>query len=99
MNCQGLECSDEGLTRGVILASTLFVCPGSPRRLYPLHITNLGHLIPISPQIKANVTKCAKFADRGCHMIGVTNPTAVNYCLLDQSRYFLGTAPQLSSRG
>jgi hypothetical protein len=33
-------------------------------------------------------------ADRGCRVVGATNPTAVNFSFLDRSRYSLKIAPQ-----
>jgi hypothetical protein len=38
-------------------------------------------------------------ADRGCRMVSAMNPSVVNFGFLDQSRYFLEIASQLSSRG
>jgi hypothetical protein len=40
------------------------------------------------------------FADRGCHVVSVTDPYGRNIGFLDQSRYFFfQVAPQLYSRG
>jgi hypothetical protein len=40
------------------------------------------------------------FADRGCHVVRVTNPYGRNLGFLDRSRYFFfQVAPQLYSRG
>jgi hypothetical protein len=40
------------------------------------------------------------FADRGCHVVSVTNPYGRNLGFLDRSRYFFfQVAPQLYSRG
>jgi hypothetical protein len=52
----------------------------------------------------ANYTDRAKlvptFANRGCHMVSVTDPSGRILGFLDQSRYFFfQVAPQLYSRG
>jgi hypothetical protein len=40
------------------------------------------------------------FADRGCHVVSVTDPYGRIICFLDRSRYFFfQVAPQLYSRG
>jgi hypothetical protein len=40
------------------------------------------------------------FAERGCHMVSVTDPYGRILCFLDRSRYFFfQVAPQLCSRG
>jgi hypothetical protein len=40
------------------------------------------------------------FADRGCHVVSVTNPYGRNFRFLDRSSYyFFQVAPQLYSRG
>jgi hypothetical protein len=40
------------------------------------------------------------FADRGCHVVSVTDPYGRNLGFLDRSRYFFfQAAPQLYSRG
>jgi hypothetical protein len=42
----------------------------------------------------------AKFAERGCHVVSVTNPYSRILGFLDRSRYFFfQVAPQLYSRG
>jgi hypothetical protein len=42
----------------------------------------------------------AKFADRGCHLVSVTDPYGRIFGFLGRSRYlFLPVAPQLYSRG
>jgi hypothetical protein len=42
----------------------------------------------------------AKFADRGCHVVSVTDPYGRILGFLDRSRYyFFEVAPQLCSRG
>jgi hypothetical protein len=43
---------------------------------------------------------CQPFADRGCHVVSVTNPYGRILGFLDRSRYyFFQVAPQLYSRG
>jgi hypothetical protein len=43
---------------------------------------------------------CQLFADRGCHVVSVTNPYGRILALLDRSRYYcFQVAPQLHSRG
>jgi hypothetical protein len=75
-------------------------------QLYKLDVNNKNSVawvrertIPIErPLLVGEVS--ATFADRGCHVVRVTNPYGHILAFLDQSRYFFfQLAPQLYSRG
>jgi hypothetical protein len=44
-------------------------------------------------------SECKHFADRGCHVVSVTDPYGCILDFPDRSRYFYEVAPQLYSRG
>jgi hypothetical protein len=82
--------------------NTGIVSPISPRQLPSINKTpwfwSASELYrPSDRRLSAKLVPT--LADRGCHVVSATKSTAVNFGFLDQSRYFLETAPQLPSWG